>query len=64
MLRYSLLIIMPNTFDEFYSIIKAHPIIVQTGVTTVAGIPGMIAYNLLSGSTKKRLWHKVYDALK
>lgn len=56
--------IMPETFDLFYATIKAHPVLVQTGITTVAGIPGMIAYNLLSTSTQKKFWGKVYDALK
>lgn len=56
--------ILPDTFEDFYNTIKAHPVLVQTGVTTVAGIPGVIAYNLLSASKQKSLWKKVYDSLK
>ncbi|MDO4188693.1 MAG: hypothetical protein Q4D29_06855 [Lachnospiraceae bacterium] len=56
--------IMPDTFEEFYNTIKAHPVLVQSGITAVAGIPGVIAYNLLSSGTQKKFWNKVYDALK
>ncbi len=56
--------ILPDTFEEFYKIIKDHSTAVQAGITGALGIPGLIAYKALSADTKKKLWSKVYDALK
>ena len=56
--------VTPDTFEEFYKIIKDNPVKVQLGLTAVTGPVGMVTYNLLSSSTQKKLWSKVYASLK